>query len=216
MKKTFLVLLLLGLINPVIADNEIKKVEYYSELSHLLTTDDYRQKLYEWEKDNSEIFILDDFPIDYSVDILRNHIKSLEVEIKEKKFSSLLDGALISGFSGFWGYVSYVSYQKMINIRSAQDITVDAYIKILTGNIEAMGSEISGSTLVSYIKDLENDLEVTPSGIAALSGISVLLAGIAAVKAYEMFSYIQHLKKNLAQDKRILIALQEIKNTRII
>ncbi|HLJ31594.1 MAG TPA: hypothetical protein VKU36_04105 [Candidatus Babeliales bacterium] len=216
MKKNFLVLLLLGLINPVIADNEIKKVEHYSELSHLLTTDDYRQKLYEWEKDNSEVFILDDFPIDYSIDILRNHIKSLEVEIKEKKFSSLLDGALISGFSGFWGYVSYVSYQKMINIRSAQDITVDAYIKILTGNTEAMGSEISGSTLVSYIKDLENDLEVTPSGIAALSGISVLLAGIAAVKAYEMFSYIQHLKKNLAQDKRILIALQEIKNTRII
>jgi hypothetical protein len=216
MKKNFLVLLLLGLINPVIADNEIKKVEHYSELSHLLTTDDYRQKLYEWEKDNSEIFILDDFPIDYSIDILRNHIKSLEIEIAEKKFSSLLDGALISGISGFVGYVSYISYQKMTTIRSAQDITVDAYVKILTGNTEAMGNEISGSTLVSYIQDLENDLEVTPTGVAALSAISVLLAGIAGVKMYEMFSYIQHLKKNLAQDKRILIALQEIKNTRII
>jgi hypothetical protein len=132
-------------------------VQYYGESDyhyhdhyhehHFLPSERYlRRQLYWLYKHNPHCLELANFPIDYFMTILAEHIKILEYKISEKRSGlashAMFRGLVISGFSSLWGYVAYDCYRKRASSQDPQGAVVATAI---IGVISALFGAIAGT-----------------------------------------------------------------------
>lgn len=125
---------------------------YYNDPSHhdyyfeqYLPSERYlRRQLYWLYRHNPRSLELKNFPVDYFIRLLTDHIKVLENKIAQKKNglrgNAMIRGTICTAFSLLWGYAAYSSYGKRLSDSSQDTIgevmilsTVSAFLALLAG-----------------------------------------------------------------------------------
>lgn len=105
--------------NPCYISNDDDPSSYSSEYYGLPTEKQSRRQLYWLYAYNPRTLELANFPIDYFIANLTDHIKSLESKIVEQRTgltsNAMLRGVILSIFSALCGRITYDSYKKGLN-----------------------------------------------------------------------------------------------------
>lgn len=118
----------------------------YHHYGQCLPSEKYlRRQLYWLYNYNPRSLELHDFPVDYFINTLTDHIKVLENKIAQKnsglRSNAMLRGTLFSAFSAVWGYVAYESYLKSLKAGSQDTIGGVVILSSVTALLAALGGQ---------------------------------------------------------------------------
>lgn len=105
-----------------------------------------RRQLYWLYRYNPHCLELVNFPIDYFITVLAEHIKTLEIKIVEKESglysNAMLRGTALSSFATLWGYCAYDSYIKRASSADPQGAVIST---VILGAATTLLAAIAGS-----------------------------------------------------------------------
>ncbi len=118
-----------------------------------------RRQLYWLYRCNPRILELAQFPVDYFMKSLTDHIKVLENKIVQKRSglrsNAMMRGSLFSLFSALWGYVAHDVYTKSIKKGNSQEIAA----VFMLGAVSAFLATIAGTQFDRAYRYAERLLE---------------------------------------------------------
>ncbi len=122
--------------------NEYSGYDHHHYQNCLPSERNLRRQLYWLYLYNPRILEVQNFPVDYFIDTLTDHIKVLEYKIAANKSGlrsgAMLRGTIIAAFASVWGYVTHDTYKKFLKGSEpfggiAMLGTVSAILAVLAG-----------------------------------------------------------------------------------
>jgi len=168
-------LLLLSLVVPVVAhghgdqfminvgynDHGVECYGHNSYHNHYLPSERYlRRQLYWLYRNNPHCLNVANFPIDYFLATVTEHIHVLENKITAKKSglrsNAMLRGTVISAISLLWGYITYDSYSKRDCAEKPEEVIIAT---VILGAVSTLLAAIAGSQFDRVYRHAERLVE---------------------------------------------------------
>jgi len=144
--------------DPYYFNNNCSGYEYHSYEQYLPSEKNLRRKLYWLYNYNPRALEIKDFPLDYFINILTDHIQTLESKILHKRTGlnsgAMLRGTILAAFSAVWGSVAYNAYTKNLKAGSRDSVEV-----IILGAVSAMLATFAGTQFDKVYRHAERLLE---------------------------------------------------------
>jgi hypothetical protein len=137
--------------------------EYNHHYGQCLPSERYwRRQLYWLYNHNPRSLEIKDFPLDYFISTLTDHIKVLEHKIVQKRSglrsNAMFKGTFFSAISALWGYVAYDAYKQSLK-KGSQDSIAGV---IMLSSVAAILAALAGTQFdraYRYVERLFERLE---------------------------------------------------------